>query len=195
MKPLTTALVILLFAASPLFSAESKYTIDPAHTNVNFTVSHMVISSVTGKFKDVSGTLVAPGDEFTDAKIDVLIAAKSINTENDKRDEHLRSADFFDVAKFPDIKFKSTSVKKNGPKEYTITGDLTMHGITKSVDLKTVFKGSAKSPWGQTVAAFTASTTIARKEWGLVWNKAMEAGGVLVGDDVDLTFNVELVKQ
>ena len=191
---LSTLLVMLLFT-SLLVSAETKYKIDPSHTSIDFSVSHMVISSVTGKFKEVSGSLTAKGDDFTDARIDVLIPAKSINTENEKRDEHLRSADFFDVAKFPEVTFKSVSVKKTGDNAYIISGDLTMHGVTKSVDLKTTFKGSVKSPWGQTVVAFKGTTVIARKEWGLSWNKAMEAGGVLVGEDVELTLNVELVKE
>jgi polyisoprenoid-binding protein YceI len=191
---LSTLLVMLLFT-SLLVSAETKYKIDPSHTSIDFSVSHMVISSVTGKFKEVSGSLTAKGDDFTDARIDVFIPAKSINTENEKRDEHLRSADFFDVAKFPEVTFKSVSVKKTGDNAYIISGDLTMHGVTKSVDLKTTFKGSVKSPWGQTVVAFKGTTVIARKEWGLSWNKAMEAGGVLVGEDVELTLNVELVKE
>ncbi len=191
---LSTLLVMLLFT-SLLVSAETKYKIDPSHTSIDFSVSHMVISSVTGKFKEVGGSLTAKGDDFTDARIDVLIPAKSISTDNDKRDEHLRSADFFDVAKFPEVTFKSVSVKKTGDNAYIISGDLTMHGVTKSVDLKTTFKGSVKSPWGQTVVAFKGTTVIARKEWGLSWNKAMEAGGVLVGEDVELTLNVELVKE
>lgn len=195
MKSLVSTLVVALFVSSSLFATETKYSIDPSHTSIDFSVSHMVISSVTGKFKEVSGTLVSTGDDFTNAKIDVVIPAKSINTENEKRDEHLRSADFFDVAKFPEVKFKSTSIKKVSGSEYVITGDLTLHGVTKSVELKSIYKGSAKSPWGQTVVAFKASTVIPRKEYGLTWNKAMEAGGVLVGEEVELTLNVELVKQ
>ncbi len=195
MKAILSTLLIALLLASSVVSAETKYSIDASHTSIDFSVSHMVISNVTGKFKDVSGTLVSTGDDFTNAKIDVLIPAKSVNTENEKRDEHLRSADFFDVTKYPDVKFKSTSVKKTGDGKYTITGDLTLRGVTKSVDLATTFKGTAKSPWGQTVVAFKATTMIPRKEFGLTWNKALEAGGVLVGEDVELTLNVELVKQ
>ena len=195
MKVILSTLAALLVLTSALVSAENKYTIDPAHTSVDFTVSHMVISNVTGKFKGVSGTLVDTNDDLTTAKIAVVIPAKSVNTENNRRDEHLRSADFFDVAKYPEVKFTSTSVKKTGERDYVITGDLTMHGITKSVDLKTTFKGSVKSPMGQTVIAFNASTVLPRKEWGLTWNKSLEAGGVLVGEDVELNLNVELVKQ
>jgi polyisoprenoid-binding protein YceI len=195
MKSSLSALFIMLFAASMLVAGQAKYTIDPAHTSIDFSVSHMVISSVTGKFKEVSGSLVESTDDFTSAKIDVVIPAKSISTENEKRDEHLKSADFFDVTKYPEVKFTSTSVKKTGDNNYVITGDLTLHGVTKPVELKSVYKGSAKSPWGQTVIAFKASTVIPRKQWGLTWNKAMEAGGVLVGEDVELTLNVELVKQ
>jgi polyisoprenoid-binding protein YceI len=155
----------------------------------------MVISSVNGQFKDVTGTLVSSKDDFSDAKITIVIASKSITTENDKRDEHLRSADFFDVEKFPESTFKSTSIKKTGDNTFVITGELTMHGVTKSVDLIAAFKGKIKSPWGQTVAAFKGSTTIDRNDWGLKWNKTLEAGGVLVGKDVELTFNVELIQK
>lgn len=190
-----SALFLALLFTSPVLSAETAYTIDPAHSNVNFTVSHMVISSVSGGFKEVSGTLVSSKDDFSDAKINIVIATKSINTDNDKRDAHLRSADFFDVEKFPAAEFKSTSVTKTGKDTYTIKGDLTMRGVTKPVELNATFKGKVKSPWGQTVAAFKGTTTIDRKNWGLVWNKSLEAGGVLVGDDVELTFTAELVQK
>jgi len=195
MKSILSTLLVALLLASSVSAAETKYSIDASHTSIDFAVSHMVISTVTGKFKEVSGTLVSPGDDFVNAKIDVTIPTKSVTTENEKRDEHLRGADFFDAAKYPDVKFKSTSFKKTGDNKYVITGDLTLRGVTKSVDLATTFKGSAKSPWGQTVVAFKANTVIPRKEFGLTWNKALEAGGVLVGEEVELTLNVELVKQ
>jgi polyisoprenoid-binding protein YceI len=194
MKLFSSLFFVLLFT-SVIASAETTYTVDPSHTNVNFSVSHMVISTVTGKFSDVNGTLVSSKDDFSDAKINIIIQSKSITTDNDKRDEHLRSADFFDVTKFPEATFKSTSIKKNGKDKYVIKGDLTMHGVTKSVDLSATFKGKAKSPWGQTVAAFKGTTTFDRKDWGLTWNKAMEAGGVLVGEEIELTFNVELIQK
>ncbi len=195
MKSILSTLLVALLLASSVSAAETKYTIDASHTSIDFAVSHMVISTVTGKFKEVSGTLVSPGDDFANARIDVTIPTKSVTTENEKRDEHLRGADFFDAAKYPDVKFKSTSFKKTGDNKYVITGDLTLRGVTKSVDLAATFKGSAKSPWGQTVVAFKANTVIPRKDFGLTWNKALEAGGVLVGEEVELTLNVELVKQ
>ncbi|MGE5314784.1 MAG: YceI family protein [Acidobacteriota bacterium] len=194
MKIFSSLLAALLFTTA-FVSAETTYTIDPAHTNVNFSVSHMVISNVTGKFKDVSGTLVTSKEDFSDAKIAITIGAKSINTENEKRDEHLRSADFFNTEKYPEATFKSTSVTKAGKDAYRIAGELTMRGVTKPVVLDAVFKGKAKSPWGQTVAAFKGTTTIDRTAWGLTWNKALEAGGMLVGDEVELTFNVELIQK
>ncbi|MDP1676938.1 MAG: YceI family protein [Bacteroidota bacterium] len=171
---------------------KKSWVIDVAHTNINFTVSHMVISEVTGTFKEFEGTVVASNDDFSDAVIDVQIKAKSINTENSDRDNHLRSVDFFDAEKYPILTFKSTDIQSNGNSKLTITGDLTLRGITKQVVLDTKFKGQAVNPWGQIVAAFKATTTINRKEWGLVWNAALEAGGFLVGENIELNLNVEL---
>ncbi|MFZ4620880.1 MAG: YceI family protein [Bacteroidota bacterium] len=169
-----------------------SWVIDVAHTNINFTVSHMVISEVTGTFKEFQGTVTAAKDDFSDAQIEVTINAKSINTENNDRDNHLRSADFFDAENHPVLSFKSTGVESKGSGKLAITGVLTMRGISKNVVLDAKFKGQAVNPWGQIVAAFKASTTINRKEWGLMWNAALEAGGFLVGEEIELTLNVEL---
>ncbi|NUN69538.1 MAG: YceI family protein [Bacteroidetes bacterium] len=169
-----------------------NWTIDVAHTNINFTVSHMVISEVTGTFKEFSGTVTAAKDDFSDAVISVTINAKSINTENNDRDNHLRSADFFDAENHPVLTFTSTAVKNNGGGKLAITGDLTMRGVTKSVVLDTKYKGQMVNPWGQIVAAFKGTTTLNRKEWGLMWNAALEAGGFLVGEEIELTLNIEL---
>jgi polyisoprenoid-binding protein YceI len=171
---------------------KKSWVIDVAHTNINFTVSHMVISEVTGTFKEFEGTVSASKEDFSDAEINVQMKAKSINTENNDRDNHLRSADFFDAENHPVLTFKSTKVQLTGNNKLTITGDLTLRGITKQVVLDTKFKGQAVNPWGQIVAAFKATTTINRKEWGLVWNAALEAGGFLVGENIELNLNVEL---
>jgi len=171
---------------------QKKWIIDAAHTNINFAVSHMVISEVTGNFKEFDGIVVSSKDDFSDAYIEVSINAKSINTESNDRDNHLRSVDFFDVENHPLITFKSNSVdvKENG--KLAISGELTIRGISKPVVLDIRFKGQAVNPWGQIVAAFKASTTLNRKSWGLSWNTALEAGGFLVGEDIELTLNVEL---
>ncbi len=171
---------------------KKSWVIDVAHTNINFSVSHMVISEVTGTFKEFEGTVAASKEDFSDAIIDVQIKSKSINTESNDRDNHLRSADFFDAEKYPILAFKSTEVQSKGNNKLVITGDLTLRGITKQVVLDAKFKGQAVNPWGQIVAAFKATTIINRKEWGLVWNAALEAGGFLVGEDIELNLNIEL---
>ena len=169
-----------------------KWNIDTAHTNINFAVSHMVISEVTGTFKEFNGTVEASKEDFSDAKIEVLIQAKSINTDSNDRDNHLRSGDFFDVANHPVLKFKSTKIeiKENG--KLAITGNLTMRGISKEIELDAKFKGKGVNPWGQIVAVFKATTKLHRKEWGLSWNAALEAGGFLVGEEIELVLNIEL---
>ncbi|MFA6455792.1 MAG: YceI family protein [Bacteroidota bacterium] len=171
---------------------QKQWNIDVAHTNINFAVSHMVISEVTGTFKEFNGTVLSTNEDFSDAQINIAINAKSINTENGDRDNHLRSADFFDAENHPELTFKSTHIEVKGKNALLITGDLTMRGISKQVVLDAKFKGQAINPWGQIVAAFKATSTINRKEWGLSWNAALEAGGFLVGEEIELTLNVEL---
>ncbi len=171
---------------------QNKWNIDVAHTNINFTVSHMVIAEVTGTFKEYEGTVVSSKEDFSDAQIEVVIKAKSVNTENNDRDNHLRSGDFFDVEKYPLLVFKSTQVENKGNGKLTITGDLTLRGVTNKVEIDTKFKGKAVNPWGQIVAAFKGTTTINRKQWGLSWNTVLEAGGFLVGEEIELNLNIEL---
>lgn len=169
--------------------------IDTAHTNINFNVSHMVISEVTGTFKEFDGSVTASKEDFSDAVIDVKIVAGSINTENVDRDAHLRSADFFDVDKYPAITFKSIKTEAVGTGRLSITGELSMRGVTKPVTLDVKFKGKAVNPWGQVIAAFKASAMLNRKEWGLQWNKTLETGGFLVGEDIALSLNIEVVQK
>ncbi len=195
-KSLTSLLVALFVsvAANSAF-AQSTWTIDGSHSDVSFNVSHLVVSEATGKFKKFDGELKAKNDDFTDAEIAFTIDAASINTEDEKRDGHLRSADFFDVAKYPTITFKSKSFKKVDGNKYKLVGDLTMHGVTKTVELDAVFKGTAKSPWGQTVGAFKLSGAVDRKDFGLTWNKTLDNGGLLVGEIVNITANIEVIKK
>lgn len=171
------------------------WKIDPAHSEVNFTVRHMMISNVRGRFENFSGTVDFNEQQPELSTVDVDIQVTSINTKEPNRDAHLRSADFFDAEKYPVMKFTSKRVEKVSDNEGKIYGDLTIKDVTRPVVLNVEYSGMAKSPWGTTSAGFTASTTINRKEWGLTWNKALETGGMLVGDDIKINIELEIVKQ
>jgi polyisoprenoid-binding protein YceI len=171
------------------------WVIDPAHTEVNFTVRHMMISNVRGQFQKLSGTI-----EFDEANpaattIDVQIEAASVNTREEKRDSHLRSPDFFDAAQYPYLIFKSRRVEMTDASHARLTGDLTIRDVTKEVALEVEYNGSAKSPWGTLSAGFSAKTSINRKDWGLNWNMVLETGGILVGDQINISIELEIVKQ
>lgn len=173
----------------------SKYQIDPSHSTVSFSVKHMMIAKVHGGFEKVSGSLDYDAAQPEKASIEAVIDAATINTREPKRDEHLRSPDFFDVAKFPTLKFKSTKVEKDGD-DLKVTGDLTIRDITKSVVLNVEGPSAElKDPYGQSKIGVSGSTKIKRKDFGLTWNAALEAGGVLVGDDVTITLDIQFVKQ
>jgi polyisoprenoid-binding protein YceI len=187
--------LFILFATVLAATAQTNWKADVAHSKVQFSISHMVISEVTGRFKDFDATLVQTNDDLSDSKLNATIKVSSINTDNEKRDGHLKSADFFGAEKFPEIAFVSNSFKKSGKDTYKISGDLTMHGITKPVVLDTKFNGQIKDPWGNMIAGFKATTTVNRKDFGIVWNKALETGGVLVGEDVSVTIIVEMQKE
>jgi polyisoprenoid-binding protein YceI len=188
------AMLFVLIAASFSVRAQSNWKADVAHSKVEFTVSHMVISEVTGRFTDFDVKMVQTKDDFSGSALITIMKAASINTDNEARDKHLRSADFFEVDKYPEIKFVSTSFEKTGTDSYKVTGDLTMHGITKSVVLDTKLKGQMNDPWGNTRAGFKAAGSVNRKDFGIQWNKTLEAGGLLVGDKVDISINVEMMK-
>ncbi len=182
-----------LFFVYALSFGQTKWKEDKSHTMINFTVSHMVISEVSGQFNEFEARIETSKEDFSDAKITVAIKAKSINTGTNSRDNHLRSADFFNADIDSVITFTSTKLEKVGSDTYKIYGSLTMRGVTKEVVLDTKFKGKVKGGKGN-VAAFKATTTIARKDWGLTWNRNIEAGGLLVGDNVDLTILAEFVE-
>ncbi len=190
------ALIILLLATAPLAARADTWQIDPAHTSVEFTVRHMMISNVKGQFEKTSGTVTTDGNNPTSAVIDATIDAASVDTRVAKRDAHLKSADFLDVAKYPTITFKSKKVEADGPGKWKVTGELTLHGVTKEVVLE--IDGPTppvKDPMGNMRAGASATTTISRKDFGLTWNKTMESGGVLVGDEVKISIDVEAVKK
>jgi len=175
--------------------AASNWNIDPAHSAIHFSIRHMVVSKTRGRFTKWSGQISFDPDHPAASSVQVTIDPASIDTAEPQRDAHLRSADFFDVEKHPQATFRSTQVEETGGDSYRITGDLTLHGVTRPVVLSAVFEGSAKDPWGGERAGFAATASLDRREFGLGWNKVLEAGGVLVGDKVELTLEIEAVKQ
>jgi polyisoprenoid-binding protein YceI len=191
-----TAIAIAIIVALPVLAHADTWQIDPAHTNVEFTMRHMMISNVKGQFQKTSGTITANGTDPASAKINATIDATLIDTRVDRRDAHLKSPDFLDVAKFPTITFKSTKVEAAGPGKWKVTGDLTLHGVTKPVVLDVEGTGAPiHDPMGNTRAGASATTKIRRSDFGLIWNKALEAGGVMVGDEVAISIDLEAIKK
>ena len=173
----------------------SKWSIDPMHSEVQFKVKHLVISTVSGFFKSFEGSVETDNENFEHASIDFSIDINSIDTTQPARDEHLKSAEFFDAATYPHIKFKSTSFKKIGDDDYALTGNLTIKNVTKPVTLDVEFGGSAADFYGNTKAGFEITGKINRKEFGLTWDGVTEAGSIVVGEDIKLTINAQLIKQ
>jgi len=190
-----TAVAIAIVVALPVLAHADTWQIDSSHTSVEFTVRHMMISNVKGQFQKTTGTITANGNDSASAKIDVTIEASSIDTRVERRDAHLKSPDFLDVAKYPTITFKSTNVEADGPNKWKVTGDLTLHGVTKQVVLDVEGSGAPVQVMGNTRAGASATTKIKRGDFGLTWNKALEAGGVLVGEEVAISIDVEAVKK
>jgi len=190
-----TAIALALLVILPVLAHADTWQIDPAHTNVEFTVRHMMISNVKGQFQKTAGTITVNGSGPASAQIDATIDASSVDTRVERRDMHLKSPDFLDVAKYPTITFKSTKVEADGPNKWKVTGDLTLHGVTKPVVLDVESSGAPISMMGKTHAGASATTKINRSDFGLTWNKAMEAGGVMVGDEVAISIDVEGIKQ
>lgn len=174
---------------------ETTWTLDPAHTGVEFAVRHMMISSVKGHFTDVSGTVRLAGDDPTRGLVEVDVGIASVDTREPARDTHLRSADFFDAERFPRMTFRSRRVERLGGDGLRITGDLTIRDVTREVVLEVTSEGRGKDPWGNERAGFTARGSLKRSAFGLTWNQVLETGGVLVGDEVKIGIDVELVKQ
>ncbi len=174
--------------------ATTKWALDPTHSELQFKVKHLMISTVTGNIKSFSAELEANNDNFDNASVSFSGDIDSIDTGNTDRDNHLKSGDFFDADQFPSISFKSTTVEKDGD-DYAVTGDLTIKGITKSLKLNAEFGGIATDPWGNTKAGFTLSGKIKRSEFGLTWNAALETGGVMVSEEVKILGELQFVKQ
>ncbi len=192
MKKINLLLVMLLFSA-PLF-AQTKWTVDKAHSKVHFSVTHMVISDVTGEFKNYDVYVETNGDDFTNAKIDFWADVNSISTDNDARDKHLKSDDFFNAAKYPKITFKSKSMTKVGDGKYKLVGDFTIRDVTKEITLDVEYRGMVKDPWGNTKAGFKITGDINRFDYNLKWNALVETGGLVVGKDVKMIIDLELQK-
>lgn len=169
----------------------AKWNIDASHTNVGFSVKHMMVSKVRGQFGVFEGSIDGNPEDLKNAKIEFKIDAASIDTKSEDRDNHLRSGDFFETETYPHITFTSTEIVEKGKGKYDLTGDITIKDVTKKITFATDFEGQGKNPWGVDVAAFEASTKLSRKEFGLTWNQALEAGGVLVGDDITITLEIQ----
>lgn len=195
----TTVKLITMFFAVMIFSmtaqSQTKWSLDNSHSNVKFTVTHLLISEVDGYFKTFEGSMVASKPDFTDAKIEFSVDVNSINTDNEMRDNHLKGDDFFNAEKFPKMKFTSLEFKKINDKKYELTGNLTIRDVTKKVKFDVVYGGQTKDPWGNQKIGFKAKTTVNRLEYGLKWNTLTEAGGAVVGPDVDITINVAFAKE
>jgi len=176
-------------------SALSTWKIDPSHSAAEFKVRHMMISHVKGTFSGLSGVLRLDENDYTHSTVEVSIPAASVSTVDDNLNAHLKDADFFDVVKFPTLTFKSRSIRSTGDRDYAVTGDLTIRGVTKSVTLSVNdVSEPSKDPWGNQRIGLSASTKINRKDFGFVWNAPLELGGVLVGDEVAITLDVQFIK-
>jgi len=194
MRTLTSLLALAL--TLPSLASASTWNADQSHASVTFEVKHLMISSVHGSFDTVAATLKLDEKNLAKSTVEATIGAASIDTGNEKRDGHLGGPDFFDVAKYPQLTFKSTKVKKAGKNKLKVTGDLTIKDVTKPVTLDVVYTQAVKSPFAPVnLRGFTATTTIDRTKWGLTWNKALETGGVVVGTDIKIKLSVEFQEQ
>lgn len=187
------SILIALFSIT-LMSAQSKWNIDASHSSIRFAVDHMVISEIEGIFSTYEGSVITTTADFSDAKINFVVDVNSVNTDNAKRDEHLRGADFFETGNYPKMTFVSTSVQKTGNNKYNLKGNLTLHGVTKEITLGMTYGGTTKDPWGNTKAGLKVTGVINRIDFGLKYNSVLEAGSLMIGEEVAITAKVELVK-
>lgn len=174
---------------------QTKWTLDPTHSELLFKVRHMMITNVKGEFRKFNATILSDGQDFTKSSIEVTIDAASVFTNEDQRDGHLKSADFFDVENYPVLSFQGKSLRKVDDDEYKLKGVLTIKGVSKEVELDVEFGGINKDPWGNEKAGFSIEGKINRKDFGLNWNAALETGGVLVSEEVKISAEVQFVKQ
>ncbi len=193
MKKIVPALSLAVMMAAG-FAGATTYSIDQTHSDVSFKVRHLV-SKVSGQFTEFDGAITANFDDLDASSVVFNIKSASIDTKNEDRDKHLRSADFFDVEEFSEIKFISSKITRSGDQKYAVTGTLTMHGVAKTVTLSVTFLGEAEDPWGNTKAGFEIETSIDRKDFGISWNKALDAGGMILGDEIEIEINLEAKKE
>jgi polyisoprenoid-binding protein YceI len=193
MKHINFFLIAILLSVGSL-TAQTKWNFDVPHSNIGFEVDHMVITTVEGEFSEYEGTVETKGDSFEDASINFTVDIASINTDNDKRDNHLKSDDFFNAEKYPKMTFKSKSMKKVKGDDWKLVGDLTIRDVTKEVELDVHYRGMVTDPWGNTRVGFKIEGEINRFEYNLNWNNLLETGGLVVSEDVALTIDVELIK-
>jgi polyisoprenoid-binding protein YceI len=189
---LKKSVLALALAASLAFGA--NWNIDKSHSDVGFSVSYMSVSNTKGQFGDYSGSIVWDAKDVSKSKFDVTIQVASINTRDEKRDEHLRGEDFFEVAKFPTIRFVSTKVVATGKNAYAVTGQLTMKGVTKTVTIPFKTTSEVKDPWGNTKMGFEGSFALNRKDYGVSWSKLLDNGGAVVGDEVKISLDVTAIQ-
>ncbi|MBX3301097.1 MAG: polyisoprenoid-binding protein [Nitrospira sp.] len=188
------AMVSLLTLFPIAAGAETaRWDIDPDHSSIEFRVAHMVVSKTSGRFRDYQGFVEMDADAKTLKSIEATIKTESIDTNHDKRDAHLRNADFLDVERFPTMTYTMKQYRKQGD-TYTVIGDLTLRGVTKEITLNVTFNGVTKDPWGNTRAGFSADGTLNRKDFGMVWNKVLDSGGLVVGDEVQIRLDIECIK-
>ena len=190
--------VLLLFGAmvwfpSVVHAEPARWNLDPEHSTIEFRVAHMVVSQTTGRFMDYAGFIDLDAEVGTVKAIESTIKTGSVNTNHEKRDAHLRNADFLDVEHYPTIIFKMKSCKKTA-EGYTAVGDLTLHGVTKEITLAGHYNGATKDPWGNARAGFNAEGKLNRKDFGMVWNKMLDSGGLVVGDEVQIRLDIECIK-
>ncbi len=190
----TLILAAALLINSALF-AQTKWSVDPVHSSVKFSVTHLVISEVEGQFKKFDGAVTTKTPDFSNSEVNFAVDVNSIDTDNENRDKHLKSPDFFDAEKYPSLTFKSTSFKKLSGNKYQLNGNLTLHGVTKPVKFNVTYGGIAKDGYGNTKAGFKASTVINRFDYGLKWNNLTEAGGATVGKDVTIDLRLQFAQQ
>ncbi|MGI9196396.1 MAG: YceI family protein [Candidatus Nanopelagicales bacterium] len=181
--------------STDLAATTGTWQIDPTHSTIGFVARHAMVAKVRGSFSDFTGTLHLDGADPAASSAELTIVASSFDSKNGERDAHVKGADFLDADQFPTITFASTAVTQKGDDEFIVTGNLTIHGVTKPVDVKWELVGTSQDPWGNTRIGFEGKAEISRKDFGLVWNVALETGGVLVGDTIKLELDIEAVKQ
>ena len=174
--------------------AKSNWTVDASHSSIEFSVKHMMIANVRGSFHTFTANVIADAADLTTAEIDFSIDVNSIDTRDTGRDGHLRSGDFFDVENHPNLTFKATSIARKSSDDYTMIGDITIHGVTLPISFDVTFEGEGKDPWGNERAGFSATASLNRKDFGLNWNSVLETGGVLVGEQVKIHVQLEAIK-